>query len=145
MLNAFGSLIMGLIALIAIVANLILLYILFVRIKVKLYSNMLFSSLALSDLLIGLCVIPFEIIVTLTVKSFNNIAWLRSFLIWSGYSQTSVSLFVLVFLTLHRLHLIIRPLKTSERLSRPRLAILVGIWLSVYLFVGVCCLIDAFA
>ena len=136
----YGTIANGIISLGAIFSNLLLLYILNVRIKTKLFSNHLFSSLALSDFLIGLVVIPLERSIVLFVKDYQTNNSLQAAISWTTYSQTSISLYVLVFLTLHRLQLITRPLKTSERVSRLRLAILVGVWLAVYIYIGILCL-----
>lgn len=141
--NIYGTIAIGLISLLAILGNSVILFLLFARIKAKLYSNILFTTLALSDLLIGLVVIPFERSMSWTVYEFDKIPWLQQLINWTIFSQTSISLYMLVLLTLHRLQLITRPFKTTEQITRHRLAIIVAIWLGIYLYVGVCCVLLA--
>ena len=134
----YGTIVMGFMSVADIFANTFLLYILLSRMKVKRYSNILFASVALSDLMVALMAMPSEILMIWAGKvSIEFPPWANQLIIWIGYSTTSVSLYVLVFLTLHRLQLLTCPLKTSEKLSRPRMAILVGEWLGVYMTVGV--------
>ena len=114
------------------VANLFLLY-LFVRyIKDKSFSNMLFLSLIISDLIVGVLALPLDIVDMIQHSVYVNSVFLSLF----GYivvnAQSSVSIYILLVLTAHRLNLIKRPLKANEKLTKTKKAILIGIWAMIY-------------
>ena len=102
--------------------------------KVKLYSNYLFLSMSLSDLLVGLFCISFEIMDTHHIGThfIDHFLDLPSKII--RMSQKSVTLQTLILLTIHRLKQLVAPKFNSEKLTKFRLSLIISIWLLAYLF-----------
>ena len=112
------------------VANVLLFVVFIIRIKKeRTYSNVLFFLLNISDVIVGLIAIISELLaeVKAMLELLRLIIWVVSL------AQTSISLFITFFLTIHRYNLLTSPLKTTEKLSNVRIALNVVNWLMGYL------------
>ena len=115
------------------VANCILLYIIAFKLKKqKQFSNILFLTLTLSDLLVGGLTLPCEAIDSINAEFFHSQTWLQVTAYTASYAQPTISLYAVLALTLHRLNLMKRPHRACEKMSWKKNLIVVSIWLVPY-------------
>jgi hypothetical protein len=111
--------------------NLVIILVIGVIIKKKTYTNCLFLSRAVADLLVG-C-ISFSSMTIFTTKGFWPLGYLACiFWVINGYSCCNISLCNLVLVTVQRLRQIVTPTKTNEVMTKMRIAISLSIWLVSY-------------
>lgn len=112
--------------------NLLIIFIVFLRIKKISYTNFLFASMALADCLIGLISMP-------SLTLFTTYAyWPLGFspcVFWVviDYSSCSISLTNLVLISIQRLRHLIFPLKTNDKLTKTRVGFVVFLWALQYI------------
>lgn len=106
-----------------------------VVIKHKSYSNYLFASGALADLMIGLLSIPFMTVFT-TVGYWPLGKTLCVFWIINDFSIGSISIYSLLLIAIHRYLQIIIPLKETETMTATKYAVIGFKWMFIYLFWG---------
>lgn len=117
----------------------IIVLVLFV-VKKRSFSNFLFMSGAIADLMIGLLSIPFmTVFTTVGVWPLGKFACI--FWIINDFSIGSISIYSLLFLSIHRYLQIKFPFGKSEHMTSRRYAIIFVKWMSIYLFWGVAVLI----
>ena len=115
-----------------VLTNVFLLFVLIFRVKKKQFSSFLFTSLGLSDLMVGSFVMPIEIIKMSGFSTCfkNGAGYLIGFIV--TYSQSSVTLYILLTLSIQRLCLVVLPHTTSEKMTRPKTVALIAIWILLY-------------
>lgn len=123
----------ALLSLFTIILNALIILIVFVLIKIKTFSNILFAANALSDLLIGTVSIPFMIIYT------TNQYWtlgknLCLFWIIIDFSVSSISIYTYFAIALHRYIQIKSSFRTSEIMNCKKTLIIIAIWFFNYSF-----------
>ena len=113
-----------------IVSNVVVLYVFIFKLKERTYSNLCFISLALCDLVVGLVCFPSTMYSNNISPDFNY--YLGIYVTLTGYAQPSIGFFILLVLTVHRFFQLTRPAQSTEKLTRKRKALLVGIWMADY-------------
>jgi histamine receptor H3 len=102
-------------------------------IKNNTFSNLMFVSTSIADFLIGLISIPFQIYTNhYKVWKLNHIVCHIWFV--NDYSSGSISIYSLLYLSIHRFFQLKTPLKSTEKVNRKRKIGIIMIWLLNYLF-----------
>lgn len=104
-----------------------------VIVKNKSYSNMLFLSGALADLMIGILSIPF---LTLTTSVGFWPLGKSACIFWviNDFSIGSISIYTLLIMAVHRYFQIKFPLNESEKMTTRKYGVILAQWILVYLF-----------
>lgn len=121
------------VAVVNLIFNSIIIFIVLYLIKTKTFSNMLFMSCSLSNLIIGLIGVPSTII----VDKLNY--WplgkpLCIFWLTTDFSSGSISAMTYLIIALHRYLLFKQPFKQTESMNRNGYLILLAIWICCYIF-----------
>ena len=115
-----------------VVPNIMVIYVVLIKIKKRTFSNMIMVSLACCDLVVGFICLPATIYSDQAGPIRNPI--LGATVSLSEYVQPSIGFLILILITYHRLLQLMRPRRATEKLSKLRIAALIGSWIFFYVF-----------
>lgn len=102
-------------------------------IKKKTYTNYLFMSMAMADLVIGAISLPFYTIYS-TFKYWPLKQYVCIFWVINDYASCTVSICNLLLVTIQRFNHLVFPLKTSEKMDKLKVTLIALSWIIPYLF-----------
>lgn len=106
----------------------------------KNYTDYLFMSKSVADLIVGTFSLPFMTIYT-TFKYWPLKQFVCIFWVINDYSSCTVSIFNLLLVTIQRFQHLIWPLHTSEKINKIKVCLIAGTWILAYMFWSISVLI----
>ena len=124
--------ILSLIMIVSIGLNLLLM-LAFIKNRKKIeFSNSIYMSNCVADMVVGLLLIPFYIAELSFDSCFGSVAYVLGYTL--DYSLNNISIYNLVVITFHRYFQLKFPLKSTEKMSKSKHFILAMVWILVILF-----------
>ena len=131
-INERQVILLSLIMIVSISLNVLLMLAFLKNVKTIQFSNLVYVSNCVSDFMVATLMIPFYIVELTTSHYFGSVVYVIGYTF--DYGLSNISIYNLVVITVHRYFQLRFPLKSHEKMTKVKYAILVSVWLCVILF-----------